>query len=124
MDFTYQPVERYRAIMALLFLKSMSHEIYVLIYKCSHVNAHEMLFMDISLYQLNLKQVCLSVGLDIITGIPFPDMPILGSSNSAANKDMRSKIWTNGDTSTLLSRKRCGKRRNCFQKQLVVDGSK
>ena len=29
---------------------------------------------------------------------PLPDMPILGSSNSAANKDMMSKIWTNGDT--------------------------
>ena len=28
----------------------------------------------------------------------LPDMPILGSSNSAANKDMMSKIWTNGDT--------------------------
>ena len=29
---------------------------------------------------------------------PLPDMPILGSSNSAANKDMTSKIWTNGVT--------------------------
>ena len=31
---------------------------------------------------------------------PLPDMPILGSFNSAANKDMMSKIWTkfNGDT--------------------------
>ena len=29
---------------------------------------------------------------------PLPDMPILGSSNSAANKDMISKIWTDGDT--------------------------
>ena len=28
----------------------------------------------------------------------LPDMPILGSSNSAANKDMMSKILTNGDT--------------------------
>ena len=28
----------------------------------------------------------------------LPDMPISGSSNSAANKDMMSKIWTNGDT--------------------------
>ena len=28
---------------------------------------------------------------------PLPDMPILGSSNSAANKDMMSKIWTHGD---------------------------
>ena len=28
----------------------------------------------------------------------LPDMPILGSSNSAANTDMMSKIWTNGDT--------------------------
>ena len=29
---------------------------------------------------------------------PVPDMPILGSSNSAANKDIMSKIWTNVDT--------------------------
>ena len=28
----------------------------------------------------------------------FPHMPILGSSNSAANKDTVSKIWTNVDT--------------------------
>ena len=27
---------------------------------------------------------------------PLPDMPNLGSSNSAANKDMMSKIWPNG----------------------------
>ena len=30
---------------------------------------------------------------------PLPDMPtILGSSNSMANTDMMSKIWTNWDT--------------------------
>ena len=29
---------------------------------------------------------------------PLPDMPILGSSNSTAKKDMMSKIWTNVDT--------------------------
>ena len=29
---------------------------------------------------------------------PIPHMPILGSSNSAANKNMVSKMWTNGDT--------------------------
>ena len=28
---------------------------------------------------------------------PLPDMPILGFSNSAANKGMMSKIWKNGD---------------------------
>ena len=28
---------------------------------------------------------------------PLPDMPSLGSSNSAAKKDMMSKIQTNGD---------------------------
>ena len=28
---------------------------------------------------------------------PLPDMPIVGSSNSKATKDMMSKIWTNGD---------------------------
>ena len=44
---------------------------------------------------------------------PLPDMPVLGSSNSAADKDMMSKIWTNRDTIFCLSRKPCGKRRNC-----------
>ena len=44
---------------------------------------------------------------------PLPDTPILGSSNSASNKDMMSEIWTNGDTIIRLSRKHCGKRRNC-----------
>ena len=29
---------------------------------------------------------------------PLPDMAILGSSHSTENKDMTSKIWTNGDT--------------------------
>ena len=28
---------------------------------------------------------------------PLPDMPILGSSNSAANEDIKSRIWTNWD---------------------------
>ena len=35
------------------------------------------------------------------------------SFNSAANKDMMAKIWTNGDTIICLSRKHFGKRRNC-----------
>ena len=37
------------------------------------------------------------IGIDSTLN-PLPDMPILGFSNSAANKDMMSKIWTNGDT--------------------------
>ena len=45
---------------------------------------------------------------------PLPDKPIFGSSNSAANKDMMSKIWTNGDAIIWLSRKHCGKWRNCL----------
>ena len=36
---------------------------------------------------------------------PFPDMPILGSSNSAGNKDMVSKIWTNGGYHYLTEKK-------------------
>ena len=44
---------------------------------------------------------------------PLSDMPILGSSNSTANKDTISKIWTNGDIVIWLSWKHCGKRRNC-----------
>ena len=43
----------------------------------------------------------------------LPDMPLLGSSNATANKDMTWKIWTNGETLIWLSRKHCGKRRNC-----------
>ena len=29
---------------------------------------------------------------------PLPNMPILGSSNLAAKKDMMAKIWMDGDT--------------------------
>ena len=29
---------------------------------------------------------------------PLPNMAILGSTNSAANRDMMSKIWIDGDT--------------------------
>ena len=39
--------------------------------------------------EVNDWQACISLS---------PDMPILGFSNSAANKDMMSKIWANGDT--------------------------
>ena len=39
-------------------------------------------------------------------------MPVLGSCNLAANKDMLSKTLANGDTIFRLSRKHCGKRRN------------
>ena len=39
----------------------------------------------------------------ILIFIPLPDMPILDSSNSTANKNMMSKIWTNGDTVIRLS---------------------
>ena len=59
-------------------------------------------------------------------------MPFLGSSNSAANKDMIAKIWTNGDAIICTRRKHCGKGEiaryeqfllfpQCFQKQSVVD---
>ena len=44
----------------------------------------------------------------------LPDMPILGSSNSSANKDlnMMSLIWKNGDIISFV-RKHSGKRTNC-----------
>ena len=59
-------------------------------------------------------------------------MPILGSSNSAANKDMMSKLLTYGDTIFCLCRKNVGKEEIaryeqfplfplCFQKLSVVD---
>ena len=56
-------------------------------------------------------------------------MPILGSCNYTANKDMMAKIWTNGDTIICLSRKLVGNARYeqfllfplCFRKQSVVD---
>ena len=44
---------------------------------------------------------------------PLPHMPILAASNSATNEDRMAKIWTKGDTIICLSRKHCGKRRNC-----------
>ena len=52
----------------------------------------------------------------------LPDMPILGFSNSAPNKDTLSKIWTDnyGDTIIWLGRKHCGKRRNCSLWENIV----
>ena len=44
---------------------------------------------------------------------PLPDMPILGPFNSTAKKDMMAKIYKNRDTVICLSRKHCGKRKNC-----------
>ena len=41
---------------------------------------------------------------------PLPHMPNLGSSNSSSNKNIMSKIW---GAVISLSRKYCGKRRNC-----------
>ena len=39
------------------------------------------------------------VSLFLVSQInPLPHMPILGLSNSAGNKDMMSKLLTNGDT--------------------------
>ena len=49
---------------------------------------------------------------------PLPDMPILGFSNSAANEDIISKIWTSGDTIIRLGRKHRGKRRNCSSRAI------
>ena len=40
----------------------------------------------------------LSSGNELSTDSPLPDMPNLDSSSSTANKDMISKMWTNGDT--------------------------
>ena len=42
-----------------------------------------------------MMEICLLLVLEFSF---LPDMPILGSSNSAANKDKMSKLWTNGDT--------------------------
>ena len=58
-------------------------------------------------------------------------MPFLSSSNSAGDKDMTTKIWTNRDTITFLSRNIVGKGEiaryeqfllfpQCIQKQSVV----
>ena len=44
---------------------------------------------------------------------PVPYMLISASSNSAADKDMMAKIWTNEDAVICLNRNYCGKRRNC-----------
>ena len=66
---------------------------------------------------------------------PLPHMPIMGSSNPTANKDMISKLWTNEDTIILFSKKHWGQEKiayyeqfllfpQCFQKLSVVDVSK
>ena len=66
---------------------------------------------------------------------PLPHMPILDSSNSATNKSMMSKIWTNGVQLSDRVENIVGKESiacfkqfllfpQCFQKLSVVDASK
>ena len=61
----------------------------------------------------------------------IPDTPILGSSTSATNKDMMSKIWTNGDTiENIVGKGEIARYEQfllfprCFQKLYVVDATK
>ena len=56
--------------------------------------------------------------LNFLHGNPLPQMPSLSSSHPEANKDVMSKIFTNGNTIFGLSRKHCGKRRNCSLRAL------
>ena len=61
-------------------------------------------------------------------------MPIMGSSNSAANKNMMSKIWTNGvqlsvEVENILGKGEIARYEHllflqCFKKLSVVDTSK
>ena len=66
---------------------------------------------------------------------PLPHMPILGSSNSAANKNMMSKIWTNGEQLSDWVENILGKEEivhyeqflllpQCFKKLSFVNASK
>ena len=66
---------------------------------------------------------------------PFPDMPILGSSNSAANKDVMSKYGQVGiqlpdlvENIVAKGEIACNEQfllfPQCFQKLFVVDASK
>ena len=49
---------------------------------------------------------------------PLPDCPILGPSNQVENKDIMAKMWINGNTIIGISRKHCGKRRNCLSQAI------
>ena len=73
--------------------------------------------------------MCLSISLN-----PLPHTPILGSSNSAANK-ITSKIWTNGVQSSdgvenIVEKGEIARYEQfllfsqCFQKLSVVDATK
>ena len=66
-------------------------------------NQHFLFFSHHVFYQ-SLKEVVVN---------PLPHMPILGPSNSVANKNRMSEIWTNGVQLSDWVRKHCGKRRNC-----------
>ena len=46
----------------------------------------------------NCLQLKINFNLSALSFNPLPYMPIFGSSISAANKDMMSKVLTNGDT--------------------------
>ena len=54
-----------------------------------------------------------SLAHDSFSVIPLPHMPILGSSDSASNKDMMAEYGQMGIQLSARVEKNCGKRRNC-----------
>ena len=70
-------------------------------------------------YGQSIQYKMLLVRLHVYRSVnPLSHMVILGSINSAANRDMMSKIWINGDTIICLGRTHCGKGRNCASRAI------
>ena len=88
----------------------------------------------LTVFQLYCNGQCIYPYFSGILFNPLPDMWILEFSNSAANKDMMPKIWTNGDA-IIWAENIVGKGeiahyeqfllfQQCFLKLSVVDASK
>ena len=95
-----EPVEQYRAIRPSV--------IQVISRVRLQINSPTFFF----LYELTTKINNLTFSL--------PDMPILGSSNSATNKNMMSKIWTNGVQLCDLKENILGKGEIAHYKQFLL----
>ena len=78
------------SVQTLYFFHAFIHSFFVTNFICKNVHLH--------MSELGLWSPSIHKSTDSGILIPLPDMPILGSSSSTANKDMMSKVWTNGDT--------------------------
>ena len=84
---------------SIIYLFEKQNSAYCCLPSKDNLMIHYLYSKDGFTYDQSIQYKMLLVRLHVYRSInPLLHMAILGSTNSAANRDMMSKIWINGDT--------------------------